>query len=358
MFLRGSWYVFGWSDEVAEVEVPVGRVMLGEPVLVWRTPEGDLVAMQNRCPHRHAPLAMGRVEGGVLQCMYHGMRFDPAGRCVAVPGMDSPPDAGVRTFPVAEKDDWIWVWMGAAEAADAGLIPDAYGLRDPMRPMRHGRIDYDAHYQLVHDNLCDLSHLDFVHETTLRPATGAFWSQSAPRVTTHERGIRIQRWFEGAELPARPGQRTDTWSDYRFVVPGVFIMRSMRFPPGTAAACGHGDPAGRTPLSENIEQQAVTPISATRTSYFFATGLVNRPGTHALDIDSRMDVVRAAFEEDRRIIEAQQRIRDLTPDDEKMVFLPQDKGPFLMRQLMARLIKAEQQAALALSSSAAPAAAP
>jgi vanillate O-demethylase monooxygenase subunit len=344
MFLRNSWYVFGWSHDLADAHRPLGRVILGEPIVVWRDGNGGLHAMEGRCPHRHAPLSMGRVEGDRLRCMYHGMEFDGAGRCVAVPLMPTPPDVRIRVYPIVEKNDWLWVWTGEPEAADEALIPDAWGLNDPGRPMRSNSIEYEANYQLVHDNLCDLSHLDFVHESTLMPATGTRWSDTAPRVTPQGRSIRIERWFEQARAPGYDDVRVDVWSSYEFTVPGVFIMRGARYPAGTAAACGGQPPVGVEPINQNIEQQAVTPITATRTAYHYATGLIGSTPAMTLSLASRMDVVMAAFEEDRAIIEAQQRIWDMTPADHPKQFLPQDKAPNMFRKMLKRLMDEEASA--------------
>jgi vanillate O-demethylase monooxygenase subunit len=266
------------------------------------------------------------------------MAFDRAGRCVGMPLTERTPDVTVRVYPIVEKSDWLWVWMGDPDAADEAFIPEAFGISAPDRPMRSNSIEYEAHYQLIHDNLCDLSHVDFVHSATLRPATGASWSQTAPRVRMQGRAIRIERWFEDAQLPDTPDVRVDTWSSYDFVVPGIFIMQGARFPAGTAAACGGKEPIGIEPIVRNIEQQAVTPISPTRTAYHYATGLIGKTAEITATLAQRMDIVMAAFEEDREIIEAQQRIWDLTPPGTPKYFAPQDKAPFLMRQMMQKLM--------------------
>jgi len=342
IFLENAWYVFGWASDLAEAGGIQGRVMLEQPIVVWRDGGGALHAMEDRCPHRHAPLSLGRVEGERLRCMYHGLTLDAAGICVEVPLLDNPPDVRVRCYPVEERFGWIWLWMGESALANPAFIPPAFGFDDPEAPMRHSSIEYDAHYQLVHDNLCDLSHVDFVHETTLKMATGADWSTTAPRIRSDDRGIAIERWFVGAGMPGEPDVRVDVWSAYRFYVPGVFIMNGARYAAGTAEACGGGEPVGHQPLMRNIEQQAVTPISLTRTAYHYATGLIGNTAKITARLAQRMDVVMAAFEEDRAMIEAQQLIWNLTPSDQAKLFLPQDKGPHMMRQLMRKLIAVEQ----------------
>ncbi|WP_421848600.1 Rieske 2Fe-2S domain-containing protein [Marinomonas sp.] len=342
MFLKNSWYVFGWSDELKENEKLVGRVIIEMPVVVWRNPQGRLMAAEDRCPHRHAPLSFGRVEGDNIRCMYHGMAFNKNGECVDVPMVDKPPKCSIRMFPVIEKNDWIWVWMGDPKLADEAFIPDAWGVNDPNKAMRYNSIEYDAHYQLVHDNLCDLSHVDFVHEKTLRPATGAYWAETLPVVAPQSRAVRFERWFENAQMPSDASVKVDTWSTYEFVVPGIFILYGARFPAGTAKKCDYKAPSKDIkPIFENIEQQAVTPISATKTAYHYATGLIFPAKDVTKEIEARMDVVMKTFEEDRQIIEAQQKIWHLTDPSIKKQFLPQDQGPSIMRRLMDRLMKEE-----------------
>jgi hypothetical protein len=176
----------------------------------------------------------------------------------------------------------------------------------------------------------------------LRVATGAYWAQSAPRISSQHRAVRFDRWFIDADLPGKAGQKADVWSSYDFAVPGIFVMHGARYPAGTAQRFKLAEPVGIEPISRNIEQQAVTPIDESRTAYYFATGLIgqNRDMTEALS--TRIDVVMAAFEEDRKIIEAQQRIWNQTDQSIPKVFLPQDKGPHLMRRMIDKLIREEQ----------------
>lgn len=343
MFLRNCWYVFGWSRDVESGGKPVGRVIIGEPIVVWREVDSDtLHAAEDRCPHRHAPLSQGQVEGSAIRCGYHGMKFGSDGRCQHVPLVENPPDVSIRIYPVTEKDSWIWVWTGDPEKADENLIPDAFGIDDPARPMQADSIEYDANYQLLHDNLCDLSHVDYVHANTLRPATGAYWAETAPRILSQDRSVRFERWFVNADQPGgEPGAKVDTWSAYDFVAPGIFIMRGARYPAGTAEKCNMQEPVGIEPLMRNIEQQAVTPIDDKRTAYHYATGLIGNTPELTQILATRMGVVMETFTEDRTMIEAQQKVWERTDPETEKQFLPQDKGPFLMRKLMDRLIREE-----------------
>ena len=119
MFLRNCWYAAAWDDEVAEI--PLARTILGEPVVLWRSADGRPAALEDRCCHRALPLSMGRPVGETLQCGYHGLRFDTAGRCVAVPGQSTiPPGARVRAYPLVERHGWVWIWMVRCRSRRSG----------------------------------------------------------------------------------------------------------------------------------------------------------------------------------------------------------------------------------------------
>lgn len=338
MFLNDCWYVAGWQHEVPKAQ-PVARQILGEPIVLYRTDNGDITALANRCPHRHAPLSLGRIEGDNLRCMYHGLLFDRVGNCLDVPGSGViPPNCSVKSYPVHIQDSWIWIWMGAPARADPSLVPKAFGLDDPSIVMRSNQIDYAANYMLINDNLCDLSHVDFVHETTLSHATGGGWSQGAPRIQALERGIRTERWFVAKPASPTNPQLVDTWSTYDYLVPGIFVMENHSYPNGHAEKCGYAKPTDEA-MTYRVEQQAVTPISESETRYFFASGIEAKFPVRL--VDGFFDVVMTAFGEDREMIEAQQKIWDRTRPEERMAFIAHDKGPSMFRKILSRLVKEE-----------------
>ena len=339
-FIKNLWYVAAWSHEL-NAEGPIGRTIIGEPIVLYRKPGGAVVALEDRCPHRHAPLSLGRIEGEGIRCMYHGLTLGPDGVCTGIPGgIAIPPGTAARRFPVVERWSWIWVWMGNPANADPAQIPDAYGLDDPDWAMRSDALDYAADYQLIHDNLCDLSHLDFAHETTLGASTGSKWSNEQPKLTPLADGLLFERWFLN-HLPS-PGNpaRVDTWSSYRFVLPGMFLMLTQTFPVGSAAASDFGAPSIE-PIFRRREQQVVTPIDAGRSRYLYASGVEAAIATPKF-LDGLFTVINAAFAEDKCIIEGQQRIWDRTPPERQKTFIVQDKGPFQFRRLIARRLAREQ----------------
>ena len=277
MYVRDCWYVAAWDHELT-ADAPVGRVIINEPVVIYRSGSGRLVALADRCCHRFAPLSLGRVEGEELRCMYHGLKFDAAGRCTEIPGQDMiPATACVKAYPVVSRHSWIWVWMGDPAKADERLIPAAVGLDDPDWTLRSGYIDYEANYLLINDNLTDFAHLSYVHANSFG-ATEAF-ARSRPTVDRLDRGVRIWRWMTSdftEDSAARVHRRAagDSWQTYDFLAPGILLMLTATFPEGTAERFAHGPPdfSQVQPLAENFTSQAVTPITDKTSRYFFSWG--------------------------------------------------------------------------------------
>ena len=340
-FVKNFWYVAAWSHEITR-DKPIGRTIIGEPVALYRNTHGSVVAVEDRCAHRHAPLSMGRIEGDNLRCMYHGMLYGSDGVCKAIPGTNTKPaNTTLRTFPVVERSSWVWVWMGDPARADATNVPHAVGLENPEWVMRAGALDYDADYQLINDNLCDLSHLDFVHEATLGYASGSKWSTKEPTITVLENGLLIERWF--VDRVIRPGDTlVDAWNSYRYLLPGIFLMNTDIYTHGTAASSGFEAPSNLMPLFRRCDQQAVTPLTQNRSRYLFATG-TDRASSTPETLERMFAVVNAAFAEDRAIIEAQQRIWNCTDPRKSKAFIPQDKAPSIIRRKIANLLVAEQK---------------
>jgi phenylpropionate dioxygenase-like ring-hydroxylating dioxygenase large terminal subunit len=85
MWVRNAWYVAGWSHELEAGRI-LARVIIDQPLAIYRKTDGQVVVLEDRCCHRFAPLSMGRLEQDDLRCMYHGLKFAPDGRCVEIPG--------------------------------------------------------------------------------------------------------------------------------------------------------------------------------------------------------------------------------------------------------------------------------
>lgn len=341
MFVRNCWYAAGWSRDFAQDRV-AGVTMLNEPIVVYRKSDGGAVALQDRCCHRFAPLSMGRLEGDDLRCMYHGLKFAPSGKCIEIPGQSKiPPQAYVRRYPIVDKYSVAWIWMGDPAIADESLIPDFVGVDDPHWAMKPGRMDYNANYFLINDNLLDLSHIAFLHRKSLG-ATFTPEGVSRPTVTRMARGVRIQNWINSGPsrmVPSIREGRVDIFQTYDFMIPGVFLLRADFYPEGTASMFPGREPTGVELIHRQFTCQAVTPLTDDRTCYFFAYG----PWAKEAElIDAFYQLGLKAFNEDRTMIEAQQKNLNISPEA-RMLTIAIDSGPAQFRRMMEELMRAEAQ---------------
>ena len=340
-FIRNCWYVAAWDDEVP-VDGLFSRTLLGESVLLYRTAGGAVVALENRCCHRGAPLHLGRREGDCVRCMYHSMEFEPSGRCIEVPGQDNvPAHARVATYPVVVRDELVWIWMGDPSLADASRIISYWWHDHPGWRKQKATLHYDAPYSLIVDNLLDFSHLSFVHENTIGTPSIA---GTRARIEPIEGGLRITRWYLNDQIqPSRAGVATfcgpaDRWQVYDWMAPSFLLLHTGASPAGTGAPEG-------TLVPETMQYRhcsVQTPETASTTHYFFS-----HANNFKLDDPNVTDVVfggvHRAFIEDKVIIEAQQRAlklgRPLQP-----VGMAHDAAMLRARALIQRMLDAEADA--------------
>lgn len=312
MWLRNCWYVIAWAHEIPPAESPeiFHRIVLNESVLVYRQADaGGLVAMANRCCHRLAPLSKGRREGDCVRCGYHGLMFDAQGACVDAPGMSTiPVKARVKTYPVVQHNNWVFVWMGDPEKADPLLLPDNFSCDHPDWQYKPGYLHYDTPYLLICDNLLDFSHLSFVHAKTLggsrqiaqaaptiEPVRGPVpeWPTTGVKVTRHVKNVPPPAYYAFRQFDSH----LDRWIDYEFLLPGTLLMHSGGKPVGDAE-----HDMSRALVFHSC--QTLTPETETSTHYFFQESHRTGDGDKSLK-DTIHQSLLVAFEEDRDMITAQ-----------------------------------------------------
>jgi phenylpropionate dioxygenase-like ring-hydroxylating dioxygenase large terminal subunit len=164
-----EWHPVANSAELADGDVKAVR-LLGEDLVLWKT-GGQVMVWQDLCVHRGSKFSLGRiVEGGCLQCPYHGWIYDPTGRCVKIPahpGQTPPPRAQARTFLVREDYGWVWVCLAANPAA-LPVFPEWDGAG--FRVFTRGPIPVGAAGPRIIENFLDLAHLPILHAGILGDA--------------------------------------------------------------------------------------------------------------------------------------------------------------------------------------------
>jgi phenylpropionate dioxygenase-like ring-hydroxylating dioxygenase large terminal subunit len=345
MFLRNCWYVAAWDHEVSRMGL-LRRILLDEPVVFYRTEDGRPVALADRCCHRHAPLSRGRLNGDALECPYHGFTYDPSGACIAVPGQSAiPPGARVRSYPVVERHHWIWIWMGDPALADPAKIEDFHWMDDPAWRAAGERLALQANYVLLVENLLDLSHLSYVHPTTLGTDRVA---QTPMRSERSERGVRVTRWVMDSPAPPffqraggfAPEQHVDRWQIIDWT-PAAFVRLDV----GCALA---GTGAREGDRSRGITMRnlnAITPETPRTTHYFWAQAHnfgIDKPWLTELIFRN----VHTAFLEDLAIIGAQQENIEAGGEPPR-IDMNHDAGGIAARRMLEAMIADERRAAAA-----------
>jgi phenylpropionate dioxygenase-like ring-hydroxylating dioxygenase large terminal subunit len=235
VYVRNAWYMAAWSAELGKK--PLGRTIMDEPVVFYRTSQGDAVAMWGLCGHRYFPLAGAEVVGDHLMCPYHGFTYDRNGACVRIPAQtDTPTKFRLKTYPLLERFGAIWIWMGEPAKADAAAIPalDRIGCGlTGWKFLPNGMTHIKARWPLVIDNLMDLSHVGFLHKTTIQqPDAG-----EAKPIFEGAPEFRCVRWLpnQKPDVPyyryALPNnnQLVDGEMDSRFFSPGLIVTSLLMY---------------------------------------------------------------------------------------------------------------------------------
>jgi phenylpropionate dioxygenase-like ring-hydroxylating dioxygenase large terminal subunit len=307
-YLHNTWYVAMWSADLP-AETLVGRTILDEPLVFWRQPNGRIAALEDRCPHRFAPLSMGRVVGDHLQCGYHGLEFDADGACANNPHPNRavPPGTAVLTHPVTERYSIVWIWMGDA-APDESKIPD-YSVFETAPEENVSKRDYllmAANYELIADNLLDLSHASYLHagllgnEEMVETRTDVERNGNTLWVSRFTPDVPVPRLYD--LMFRQDGHNVDIWTRIRWDAPGCLLNDTGACAPGADRGSGTG----------LYGVHLLTPETATTTHYHFCAvrqKTVRRDAGADEHIRAQLSELRhRAFEEqDRAMIEAQQR---------------------------------------------------
>jgi phenylpropionate dioxygenase-like ring-hydroxylating dioxygenase large terminal subunit len=341
-FPLNAWYVAAWDHEVTN-KAPLARTVAGRPLALWRGTDGRVSALADACWHRLAPLSKGAIIGDEIQCPYHGLRYNRAGRCTAMPAQETiNPSATVPSYPIVERYRYVWVWLGDADLADPSLVPDMHQLDSPEWAGDGETIHAGCNYQLVLDNLMDLTHEEFVHSSSIGQAE---LSEAEFEVTHDERQVTVSRWMLGIDPPPfwRKNMRdkfpdfegkVDRWQIIRYEAPSTICIDV-----GVARA-GTGAPDGdRSQGVNGYVMNTITPESDRTSHYFWAFMRNYRLESQTITTQLRQ-AVHGVFGEDEDMLIAQQRAIDANPDYE-FYSLNIDAGGMWVRRILDRMLQAE-----------------
>lgn len=346
MFPLNAWYVACTPDEIDGK--PLGRRICNQSIAFFRGPQGEVAAVEDFCPHRGAPLSLGKVVNGELVCGYHGLAMGCDGKTVSMPGQRVRGFPPVRRFAVAERYGFVWVWPGDASLADADSIPvPAWHGRDDWA-VGGGRFHIRCDYRLLVDNLMDLTHETYVHANSI----GQKEIDEAP-VNTSVEGEQVitARRMSGIHAPPfwqaamtanglDPNALVDRWQICRFVPPSNVLIDV-----GVALAGQGGFDADPAVKASGIVVDYITPETDGTCWYFWGMARHFQPHDEALTERIRSGQ-EAIFTEDLEMLERQQQNLQAQPE-RALLKLNIDTGGVQARKIIDRLVAAEQATASA-----------
>jgi vanillate O-demethylase monooxygenase subunit len=336
-FLKNYWYVAALTSEVGDT--PLARTIAGEKIVLYRDTKGEIVALEDRCAHRQAPLSLGEVIGDNIQCGYHGLTFDRGGECVRVPSQKmSPTGTCVRPFPAAEKQGFVHLWMGDRKPTkDETPFDYPFAATEGLNA-RYAALTGKFDYRLLIDNLMDLTHLGFTHKNTI--GTGGV--ADSGKAKTERKGDRVFVTREMENIAPAPTHvevtgysgNVDRWQIIEYIPPCYISLQIGNAKHGTGGF--NADPKDK--LINRRTLHIATPETKNTTHYFWVSTYPSESMTPEQE-QTIYERTLEVLDEDVRMIEGQQTRYD---PDFKMIDIGEDAGQLAMRATLERLIKEER----------------
>ncbi|MFC7307053.1 Rieske 2Fe-2S domain-containing protein [Streptomyces monticola] len=353
-FARNQWYVAAYAREVGRELL--GRTVLDEPILLYRTEDGQAVALSDRCVHRRFPLsqAPSRLDGDRVMCGYHGFTYGTDGRCVFVPGQQRVPrTARLAAYPVVEQDAFVWVWIGDRDPG-ATVPPRAPWLNSSAYTVVSGMEPIDCDYGLLVDNLMDLSHETYLHGGYIGTPEVA----ETPITTEVDDGagiVHVSRHMDDAACPPFYAESTGIegritrWQDIEYHAPCLYLLHSRVAPAGAAAPAADGS----DPEAFHVEVvYAITPSTQKTTYDFWAVAR-----DFALDDQKVTDYLHAnnhtVVMQDVDALNVLQKSLDTEKPGYQELSINIDTGGLAARRILARLAQEGETRAAAPAAGAA-----
>jgi vanillate O-demethylase monooxygenase subunit len=341
MFPKNAWYVACMPDEI--VEKPLGRKVCGESIVFYRAGSGNVVALEDFCPHRGAPLSLGFVRDGTLVCGYHGLEMGCEGKTTGMPGQRVGGFPAIRNYSVIERYGFIWVWPGDAEQADPAKLHHLHWAESSEWAYGGGLYHIGCDYRLMIDNLMDLTHETYVHADSIGQKE---IDEAAPKTISEGDTVTTSRFMENVEAPSfwRMALRgngladdvpVDRWQICRFTPPSHVLIDV-----GVAHAGHGGYSAPPDKKASSIVVDFITPETETSIWYFWGMARNFRPDDAALTASIREGQGKI-FSEDLEMLERQQQNLLKWPD-RNLLKLNIDAGGVMSRRVLDRLIELER----------------
>ena len=216
--LRNYWYPAVEARHVGRRK-PVKVSLLREELCLFRGAAGEVVAIQDVCPHRGARLSEGDCHyQGTVACPYHGWVYDESGKNVMV--LSEGPNSGVcgkagteaKAYPTRTVKGLVFVWIGEEPPAPIEQdVPEEFF--DDETLILIGQVDWRCNWEVALENSMD-SHVNYVHRNAVVVARSGFIARGAQG----EHPIFVGNGFGGDVAESnymRQNPRQDVYPDGR-----------------------------------------------------------------------------------------------------------------------------------------------
>jgi phenylpropionate dioxygenase-like ring-hydroxylating dioxygenase large terminal subunit len=340
MFVHNAWYIAGFSQDLLPGK-HIGCKILNQSLIIFRTDGGALGALEDRCSHRAMPLSEGKVDGEIVRCCYHGMEFDVNGTCTRIPGQERiAAQHHIRSYRVVERDHILWIWMGdPAMARPDSILPNPEH-NDPKWSWRSYHFHVNCNWQLLVDNILDLTHLAYVHARTIGGNPEQHF-KTPNQVKVEGSKVSLIR-----HLPNSVPPRTyvdagafkglvDRWQEVDFEPTLGMALRvnAGGCDAGTGAYEGKRDNAFKL-----LNVHGVTPETETTTHYIWSIA-TNAPRESGVP-EVIFEQIYATIKEDEAVLEAQQKRISEMPNV-RFAAIASDGAVNHARRLLSSLVAAE-----------------
>lgn len=336
-FVFNHWYVAGLVEEFDQTLRE--KTLLERSVVFYRTENGDLNALQNRCLHRSFPLSKGYIEDDLIVCRYHGIRYASDGTIARVPCQATCPSKKLHKYPLAEIGPFVFIWMG--EEGQETSPPELPFLDDPGYRTVYRSTMMQGNYLFMQDNLNDLTHFAYLHKDTF--SFGDDFFDLPTEITEREDGSIFCNRVDTspAAIGALPpeiqervaGQPVERHDGGYSTSPGVFEGYAPIYV---------GDPEGEREVFKQHIMHYVTPETRSTTHYFWSIS-----NDFALENDMFYQMfekhIETGFNEDCWAVEHMQVLLDNDGFDSQEISIAGDRAALLFRGRMLNWILDEYE---------------
>lgn len=339
-FLRNAWYAAANANELDDATV--SRKICNQQIVMYRTSTGSIAALHDRCPHRFVPLSMGKRHGDTLACGYHGLRFDETGACAEAPNDDEAQRARicVKSYPAVERYAVIWLWLGEPALANPDAIPafDYLTNKDKYASCQ-GYTYIKGNYQLLSDNLLDLSHIHYLHPqiaagraefssytNEVRVDGETVWSM----LWRHKHDLGGQAKMLGFSTTEGEGQGHSRWD-----APGNLLVLTAYWEKGKSIEQGFETPSSHL----------ITPETEYTSHYFWGSGRTYDIHNEQMSAITAQTMKNVFETQDGPMVEAQQNDMGASTDFLEMhpTILRADAAGVLARRVLKKRIREEKE---------------